>query len=273
MTEARTVVAIGVLLAFAALAGLAQQRAPAPDLRWVRVPAGSFQMGCVPADDACDEHERPRHRVALSRSFDLMATEITVAQYEAFVAASDRELPRSPDFEQAENHPVVYLSWDDAAAFCKWAGGRLPTEAEWEYAARGGKDGLVYWWGEEVSHEWSNYGADECCEGLAEGRDQWVNTAPVGSFPANGFGLYDMAGNVWEWVADWFDPGFYSQSPLTDPAGPAGGFGRVARGGSWLNFPQVVRTSLRLVFAPSGHTSNIGGRCARDVGPIRLARR
>ena len=240
--------------------------AQAIELPWVTIPAGSFRMGCVPGDEACLGSERPRHEVTLS-AFELMATEVTVAQLAEFAAAVGAGPPPQPDFAQAPDHPAVHLTWHAAAAFCDWAGGRLPTEAEWEYAARAGHDGRLYWWGDELTRDYANFGDVECCRGAAGGADTWVNTAPVGSFPANDFGLHDMTGNVWEWVDGWITP-TYSAGPRTDPRPAETGYLRVMRGGSWLNFPGVLRLSVRLPFSADGHTSNVGARCARDVSGL-----
>ena len=242
----------------------------AADLGWVRVPAGTFLMGCVEADTGCLDNERPRHEVTFLAPFELMAAEVTVGQYLRFVTDTGYPRPAAPDYRQTSRHPVVLLSWDDAVAFCTAAGASLPTEAEWEYAARGGRTGRVYGRDNEMSRDWANYGADQCCAGATGGADQWLSTAPVRSFPPNEFGLYDMAGNVWEWVGDWLDDDYYGSSPSIDPPGAATGYARIARGGSWLNFPAALRTSVRLPFAQTGQTSNIGVRCARDV-PAALA--
>lgn len=250
-----------VLATVAGLGGVALG-APADsgaDLGWVAIPAGTFEMGCAPRDELCSDEELPRHRVTMSRSFQLMTAEVTRGQFRAFTLATGAEMPRPARFSQADDHPVVNVEWEDAVAFCTWAGGRLPTEAAWEYAARGGHNERIYPWGNEPSHRLANYGAEECCAGLVLGPDRWENTAPVRSFPANGYGLFDMAGNVWEWVADGFGP--YEAGAVTDPSVSPEGTVHLARGGSWLNFPAALRASNRLPL--SGAVSNVGFRCAR----------
>ena len=248
------------------LAGLAGRAQPSSDLGWVRIPAGAFEMGCVPQDAECQNDERPRHPVTITTPFELMATEVTVAQYLTFARATGHRLPRQPSFRQTGRHPIVHVDWHDAVAFCEWAGGRLPTEAEWEYAARGGRSGRIYWWGDEIAARWANFGVGGA--GGGSGDDRWLNTAPVASFPPNDVGLYDVSGNVWEWVADWY--GDYPDGPAVDPAVTAAGLLRVARGGSWFNPPTVLRLSVRLMFDPDGQTGNVGIRCARDI-PSRVA--
>ena len=152
-----------------------------------------------------------------------------------------------------ENHPVVLIAWVDAMAYCEWAGTRLATEAEWERAARGGLEGRLFPWGdEEISHELANY-------------DNQEGTTPVGAYPPNGYGLYDMVGNAWEWVADYYDAKYYARSPPRDPSGPEQGSSRVLRGGSWMLFARYCRISYRFRNSPSFHASLIGFRVARSL--------
>ncbi len=227
-------------------------------LDWVKIPAGAFQMGCVPADIECSDNEKPRHAVTISKPFLMMITPVTVAQYRRFAQATGRAAALAPTFAQGDDHPVVDVIWDDAVAYCSWAGGRLPTEAEWEYAARGGKDGLKYPWGDSITHDNANF------KGTG-GRDQWKYTSPVGSFEANGFGLFDMAGNVWEWCADPYGEKYYASSPSVDPQGPSSGSSRVLRGGSWDFDPKSLRASFRGWVLPWGGCDSGGFRCVRPA--------
>jgi formylglycine-generating enzyme required for sulfatase activity/serine/threonine protein kinase len=244
--------------------------APAPSLRtnaldgldYVRIPPGTFQMGCVPGD-SCDLDEQPRHPVTLGRELWMGRTEVTVGAYTRFTSGTRRSMPLAPAWNadwRDESHPMVNVTWEDARAFCEWSGGRLPTEAEWEYAARGGREGAIYPWGNTISHEQANF------EGV-QGSDQWANTSPVGSFAANGFGLHDMAGNVWEWMADWYGETYYSGAPSTDPKGPPSGKSRVVRGGSWLTNARTLRASARPWLGPSDRYGALGFRCVRDAAP------
>jgi formylglycine-generating enzyme required for sulfatase activity len=242
---------------------------PKGGLEYVWIPPGDFEMGCVPGDDECYQEEKPAHRVLLTHGFWIGRTEVPVLVYQRYAEATRQEMPEAPgngampgynDGWRNKNHPMVKVTWDEAMGFCSWSGGRLPTEAEWEYAARGGADGLKYPWGNDRSHDQANFWR-------TGGNDHWQYTAPVASFPPNAFGLYDMAGNVYEWVADWYSEDYYESSPAQDPAGPLRGRLRVARGGAGVINPAVLRTSTRLRGAPSARNVSIGLRCAADHLP------
>jgi sulfatase modifying factor 1 len=222
----------------------------------VLIPAGEFQMG---SNDG-HEDERPVHTVDLD-AFYMDKYEVTNAQYKKFIDATGYPAPRywSDSRYNASNQPVVGVTWYDAKAYCKWLSEkegktyRLPTEAEWEKAARGGLVGKKYPWGDILTHDYANY------KGTG-GRDKWDGTSPVDSFLPNGYGLYDMAGNVWYWCADWYGENYYSSSPKYNPKGPNSGRGRVLRGGSWGDPESYLRVSIRIYYAQTD-LNNIGFRC------------
>jgi len=263
----------------------------------ILVQAGEFLMGSPEGTDSFSD-ERPQRSVLLS-PFWMDRHEVTNAQYEQFVRATGHRQPENPNpavtlWEQgrpvagSDQHPVVNVSWHDAAAYCRWAGKRLPTEAEWEKAARGA-DGRLYPWGNEWDFKRANsasYWAGRTIEFKdgTEWKAFWVTgegariskergvkgealTMPVGSFPegASPYGLLDMAGNASEWVQDWFEPYYYSKAPLTNPKGPAGILLKVVRGGSWLKPAKSLRTADRDYGYPDDRPSGTGFRCARDA--------
>jgi formylglycine-generating enzyme required for sulfatase activity len=167
------------------------------------------------------------------------------------------------------NHPVVHVSWNDAMAYCAWTGTRLPTEAEWEYAARAGSGSSHFWWGNELNpggkHRMNVW--QGTFPSRNSGADGHRGTAPVDAYQPNAFGLWNMTGNVWEWCADWFDPGYYAASPAHNPAGPAEGTQRVMRGGSYLchrSYCNRYRVDARSSNTPDSSTGNIGFRVAKS---------
>ena len=187
------------------------------------------------------------------------------------VEGADWRHPDGPQstFEDRPDHPVIHVTWDDAAAFCTWAGGRLPTEAEWEYAARGGLERKRFPWGDELEpggeHLMNVF--QGTFPGGNTGEDGHLGTAPVRSYAANGLGLHEMTGNVWEWCGDWLDPGTYTVAPRTSPRGPLTGTHRVMRGGSYLchaSYCRRYRIAARSANTPDSSTGNLGFRVVAD---------
>jgi len=188
------------------------------------------------------------------------------------VYGADWSHPEGPESGIADrlDHPAVHVSWEDATAFCQWSGKRLPNEAEWEYAARGGLDGAVFPWGNDLEPEGAH--RMNVWQGTFPSKntldDGYLGTAPVDAFAPNGFGLYNMTGNVWEWCADWYDPRYYATSPAHDPAGPSAGSHRVMRGGSYLchaSYCNRYRVGARSGNSPDSSVGNLGFRCVVDV--------
>ncbi|MBM3235225.1 formylglycine-generating enzyme family protein [Candidatus Poribacteria bacterium] len=220
------------------------------------IPAGTFQMG---SNDG-REDERPVHAVYLD-AFYMDVYEVTNAQYKKFLDATPGSRApnqwNNPKFN-ASNQPVVGVTWFEAVSYAEWVGERLPTEAEWEKAARGGLIGKQYPWGDNLTHNNANFigiGANDIWD------DQ---TSPVGSFPPNGYGLYDMIGNVWEWCSGWYSGIYYVNSPKQNPKGPGSGNNRVLRGSFWLhNIPVDLRVSGRWKDIPAIDNPSVGFRCVR----------
>jgi formylglycine-generating enzyme required for sulfatase activity len=223
----------------------------------VLIPAGEFLMGSPDSDKDAEPDEKPQHRVRIARPFYLGATEVTRGQYRAITGADPSYFKGSDDL------PVERVSWEDAIAFCdklnqvenerlEGARYRLPTEAEWEYACRGGSM-TPYSFGDDAASlgefGWSSNPVGK--------------THPVSQKRPNGFNLYDMNGNVWEWCQDWYDKDYYGRSPNADPLGTAGAASRVIRGGSWLDDPRSARSANRGASSPDDRDYFLGFRLAR----------
>jgi formylglycine-generating enzyme required for sulfatase activity len=223
----------------------------------VLVSAGPFPMG----REGANPDEQPIHRVLLN-AFFIDAYEVTVAEYAKFL---ENEEPDPPllwkEAQQDENRqkPVLGVDWYDAAAYCRWAGKRLPTEAEWEKAARG-TDSRMYPWGNEPPTSVHGNFGNESAKG-------YTAAAKVGSFEKgkSPYGIFDLAGNVWEWVADRYDEHYYQHSPQHNPQGPATGPLRVLRGGAWNSALTIIASANRNANVPSDRRSDVGFRCAKDA--------
>ena len=234
------------------------------------IPSGEFRMGST--HGARDE--KPIHTVYVD-AFHIDIHEVTVGEYKRFVRATGhRALPASvARCSPTDKHPVVGVSWHDAMAYAQWAGKRLPTEAEWEKAARGGLNEQKYPWGNGIDASKANYDKNTKSGTHAE------QTTPVGKYPANGYGLYDMSGNVAEWCLDAYQQQFYANSPRCNPVAGAeyvqqvlDNFTnirerRVVRGGSWSFNAKSVRVANRLGEKPSLMSSDVGFRCVKDIVP------
>jgi formylglycine-generating enzyme len=227
------------------------------ETRMVRIPEGWFQMG----SDSGQDNERPVHRVWVD-AFDLAVCQVTNADYGKFLAATGHRKPLhwdDPNFSHLEQ-PVVAPSWFDAVAYCDWLSlvtqhhYRLPAEAEWERAARGGLEQKQFPWGDEPPEDLPNYAS------------RWkTGPEPVGRAERNAYGLCDIGANVHEWCADWFSADYYSGSPERNPQGPPEGTRRASRGGSWRHYTKVSRSSARSSIPPEFQYADYGFRVARTL--------
>jgi formylglycine-generating enzyme required for sulfatase activity len=231
----------------------------------VFIPGGEFLRGRshpLPDDNlqwfpTLLKDDQPARRIIIS-PFYLDDHEVTNAQYAAFLKSTRHRPPynwpsgRIP--ASKEDFPVVDVSWDDASAYARWSGKRLPTEAEWERACRGLSEKTKYPWGNREPTE------QDARYNVLDG------PGPVCRFPKNSFALCDMAGNAWEWIADWYEKDYYTRSPERDPRGPENGLYRVLRGGSWADHPKFLTCAYRSWARPAERSPNIGFRCAKSFG-------
>jgi formylglycine-generating enzyme required for sulfatase activity len=257
---------------------------------------GTFSMGSM---EAVYADESPAHDVTVQQ-FAMDKYEVTNKQFAQFIAATgyitdaenrhsgwvyrkgakdweeikgaDWRHPEGPssNIEDRMNHPVVQVSWNDASAFAEWAEKRLPTEAEWEYAVRGGRSQLAFPWGNKLepggnvfANFWQGTWPEENLL-----KDKYYYTSPAGSFSANDYGVHDMIGNVWEWCGDWYDEEYYQNSPVVNPGGPDEGTLRVARGGSWFcsqDYCGAYRNAYRGRSPQDASFNNVGFRCAQTL--------
>jgi formylglycine-generating enzyme required for sulfatase activity len=256
-----------------AAAGLEQRTLPFK-LEMVLIKGGAFTMGSKQAEVGRDHDEGPASEVAVG-DFYLGKYEVTFAQYDAFCDATSRKKPDDEGWGRGDR-PAIRVTWNAAAEFCNWLSEvtkldyRLPTEAEWEYACRAGTT-TPFYWGESLEnvHEHANT-VDQSAKrnhpdwSAIPGDDGYAETAPVGTYKPNAWGLYDMHGNVWEWCADWYDVGYYRYGPESNPQGPAEGTERVLRGGSWFNSLPYLRSASRQGFNPDYVSNGVGFRVARS---------
>jgi len=228
------------------------------DTPMVEIPEGAFAMGSDGGQAL--EDERPAHRVWVG-SFSMDLHEVTTAQYAVFLAVTNRLAPwqwNTADLSQHSDRPVIGVDWSDADAYCRWKGRRLPTEAEWEKSARG-TDGRLYPWGNQApSKDLANFAL-----GARFSYSQVL--MPVQSYEhgKSPYGLYQMAGNVWEWVQDWYAANYYEVSPEQNPQGPEEGQFKVLRGGSWSDLPKYLLTYGRFKLPTETRNSYTGFRCAK----------
>ena len=265
--------------------------------QYIWIPPGTFQMGCSANDKDCQDgqiqafsNENPSHRVTISNGFWMSETEVTIGAYRKFAQATKQKMPEdlvlvAPEmfqwkgFPQDDNFPMAYVTWEEAKKYCEWAGGRLPTEAEWEYAARAGSSEARYGNLDEIAWYADNSGtlklnSVELWEQASSSRDYNLQLRDRGNDAhsvrkkaPNDFGLYDMLGNVWEHCADWYGESYYQLKVERDPEGPSSGDFRVMRGGAWDTRPPGVRVSIRRWMLPDHRFSNIGFRCILDEMP------
>lgn len=251
-------------------------------LEYIVIAPGSFRLGCSPADSDCEADEKPVRTIRITKSFAIGKTEVTVSSYRTFAKSVKKEMPPTPHYNPGwleADQPIVNIAWDEAQEFCNWAGGRLPTEAEWEYAARAGTTAARYGEPGEIGWYVANSG-DNPIDAVKFHRQVYDNfkefdatlkwnknrARAVGQKTPNAWGLHDILGNAAEWTADWYALPDEIKGPTDDPQGPDAGEVRVVRGGSAYNFHHSLRLSNRSGSRPERSYDDLGFRC---VGPSR----
>ena len=273
MNALRSMMLMGIVLVAAPVVtvaeGLEKEVKGKDGAPMVLIPEGPFPMGVPHGDRDGGRDEYPRHDVFVN-NFYIDKFELTNGRYLEFVKATKHRIPQNPTnatrnlwegdtiTESLADRPVVNVDWADAQAYCQWAGKRLPTEAEWEKAAKGTADRRFPWGNVEPTNKHLNF------------NQQWIGEKtlmPVGSYELgkSPFGVYDMAGNVWEWVNDWYDAKYYEKSPAKNPTGPETGTKRVLRGSGWQNETPTVRIFTRVDSDPTIRNESTGFRCAMDA--------
>ncbi len=243
-----------LLLAFLGLMSISKAQKK-PVIEWADIPAGTFMMGSPKGEFDRSDYEI-QHQVTL-KAFRMSKYEITFNQYDAFCEATGREKPDDNGWGRGIR-PVINVSWNDAVAFASWMGCRLPTEAEWEFACRAGTT-TPFSTGDNLTTSQANYNGEFPYKNYPKGANR-ERTIEVGSFAPNDYGLYDMHGNVWEWVSDWYDN--YSPGAQTNPQGPSSGTYKVYRGGGWNLIAQFCRSAKRRYIAPDRMFNYMGFRLA-----------
>ena len=259
---------------------------PKDQLKYAWIVPGTFQMGCSEGDEECTAEEKPQHPITITKGFWIAQTEITVAAYKRYVKATGKSMPSEPVLLgrvlnkewKNEKQPIANVSWEDARDYCTWVEGRLPTDAEWEYAARGGDPKARYGPLEEIAWYADNSGQQrldstalkaEDLKTYGGGRkilnqrlkDNGNGAHDVGTKRANAFGLFDMIGNQWEWVNDWHIQTYYQEGPAQDPPGPSEGQVKLTRGASWDDVPQYQRVSFNHKGRVQLKDPTLGFRC------------
>ncbi|SPP64827.1 formylglycine-generating enzyme family protein [Nitrospira lenta] len=274
MNALRSMVLMGLVLvaapAVTVAGGLEKDTKGKDGAPMVLIPEGPFPMGVPDGDRDGGRDEYPRHDIFVN-NFYIDKFELTNGRYLEFVKATNHRIPQNPTnptrnlwqgdtiTESLADRPVVNVDWADANAYCQWAGKRLPTEAEWEKAAKGTADRRFPWGNVEPTNKHLNF------------NQKWIGEKtlmPVGSYELgkSPFGVYDVAGNVWEWVNDWYDAKYYEKSPAKNPTGPESGTKRVLRGSGWQNETPTVRIFTRVDSDPTIRNESTGFRCAMDAG-------